>query len=142
MNITLPSGREVDYTRPPRRVFWRHGRIGQTFQVKVNEIAKSNEGMSAAEQGLLLLESLSEDESRRFQAFADDLVRHATNEDPDTFEELDYFTVVGKVLYSIPGATIETKEGAASVEDVENFSSKRKLSKNRKKVSHVRAASV
>lgn len=130
MKIELPSGRVVNYTPVPRFVLWRHQRIGQTFQIKVKQIEEGFSDASQEEQGMRLFESMTEDEAQRFQAFADDVVKHATGQDPSSFTEFDYMTIVTKVLYSQPGVKVQVKEGETTVEAVETFPVKPQLHTN------------
>lgn len=119
--------REVELVRPPRYVLWRHGRSAKTFSHRVEEIAAASKGEEVEpdveEQGLRLLESMTEQEAVKFQAFADDVVRHATEPrvKVDELTEISYWTVFGHLFYSKPNTPVETKEGETDIKAVESF---------------------
>lgn len=120
--------REVELVRPPRYVLWRHGRSAKIFLHRVNEItaaAKGEDGERAdtEEQGLMLLESMSEPEAIKFQAFADDVVNHSTKPQVQVSElsELSYWNVFGHVFFSRPDTPVETEEGETDIKAVETF---------------------
>lgn len=132
MKITLSylngTTREVELIRPPRFVLWRHGRSAKTFSHRVEEIAAATKGEGGEppdveEQGLRLLESMSEHEAMKFQEFADDVVRHSTrpNVKVDELTETSYWTVFGHLFYSKPDTPVETKEGETDIKTVESF---------------------
>ena len=137
----LPTGRKVNYSNVPRHVLWKHGRISQTFQVKAAELSQRDD-LNFDERGLALLESLTDDERVKFQAFADDVVKRCTGEDPDSFAEIDYFTLVGKVLYSLNGAKVQTKEGETDTDSVVTFPEQSGVSGDGEDVQDISSAPV
>jgi hypothetical protein len=119
--------REVELVRPPRYVMWRHGRSAKTFSHRVSEILAATKGENVEadpeEQGLMLLESMDEQEAIKFQAFADDVVRFSTKPQVkvDELTEISYWTVFGRRLYAVPDTPVETEEGETDIKAVENF---------------------
>jgi len=125
--ITLKSGRKIQWHKCPRYVLWRHGRTAHTFQLKAQEAAEA-EILDPVERGLSMFEALSEPEAKKLQAFADDVVKNSTDvKDPDDLSELDYWEVFGRTLFSSPDAPIETKDGETDSKSVETFPDESKL---------------
>jgi hypothetical protein len=133
------SEKEHKYVRPPRFVLWRHQRVMQTFQSRVNEIAEGNSEAPSEEQGLLFLESLSDEEGRKYQAFTDDIVKHSLSPKPDIDElsEEAYWQTFAWAMYATPNTPVETKEGVTTVEAVETFSGESALSEASEEVQDV-----
>jgi hypothetical protein len=142
MEILFNDGHkeEVELVRPPRHILWKHGRTGQAFQSRVEEIANGYKDETAEAQGLILLESMSDDERIKFKAFADDIIRYSTNPqvDPDEVHEISYWQVFARKMYGVSDAPVETKEGVTTVEAVETFPLESALSETGAQVSNVR----
>jgi hypothetical protein len=127
--VTLHSGRKVNIKRVPRYVLWRHGRTANTFQMKAFEAAQmksveeeQDDKRILAERGFALIESLSEDERQKLQAYIDDVIKSSTDiEDVDALSEDDYWEIFGRILYATPDAPIETKDGETDAQSVETF---------------------
>lgn len=127
--------REVELVRPPRYVFWRHGRSAKIFSHRVNEIMAATRGEDGKpgdpeEQGIMLLGSMEELEAIKLQAFADDVVRHSLKPQVkvDELTEISYWKVFAHRLYSKPDTPVETEEGETDIKTVETFCNESPLS--------------
>lgn len=134
----------VQLVRPKRSILWKHGRTARMFSHKVEQIANGEKEADIEEQGLVLLESMSEAEADKFQAFADDVVRNSTvpKINPEDLTEISYWQVFGHVFYAIPNSAVETSEGDTTLESVENFHPESELSVVSTAVQDVPQASV
>ena len=123
--ITCKSGNTYEWTRPPRHVHWRHGRTGQTFQSKLNEIAEgdSEGALSPEERGLLLFESLSEHDAAALERYMNDVLRVGLSYEPtpDRVPEGDFWELFGRAVYWVTDAKVETTEGEMGVETLDTF---------------------
>lgn len=128
MQITLIDGstREVEHRRPPRFVLWRHSRAMTTFQSKVDEIAEGFSTADPQEQGMRFLESLTDEEGTKYQAFIDDIVKHSHHPQVsvDRISEESYWTLFGMSFYGTPETKVDTTEGVTDVRSVETFPEK------------------
>jgi hypothetical protein len=131
MLITYRDGstKEHKHQRPPRFIMWRHGRSSQTFQSRFESIAEGGKELPDEEKGLLFMESLSDEEGRRYQAFTDDVVKHSLSPQPnvDELSEESYWEVFALTFYGVQSVPVETKEGVTTVEAVETFPDKPEL---------------
>ena len=123
--ITCKSGNTYEWTRPPRHVHWRHGRTAQTFYNKVNEVAEGYTGdeLTEQERGVLLLESMSEQEAEALERYISDVLRHGLGYEPtqDRVPEPDFWELFGRAVYGVKEAKVETTEGEMSVEALDTF---------------------
>ena len=140
--IICKSGNTYQWTRPPRHVHWRHGRTGQTFQNKVNDIAESDPDnlLSDQERGMLLLESMSEDEAAALERYIVDVLKSGLGYEPtqDRVPEPDFWELFGRAVYGSKEAKVETTEGEMSVETLDTFREKSGVSTEGAGVPNVR----
>lgn len=140
--VTCETGNVYEWTRPPRTIHWRHGRIAGKFEKRRKELLENKlPEETFNDLGLRLLESLSPDEAEKLKAYIDDLHRAALGADfdVDSMPESDYWELYARAAYMNPQQTVETKEGEMSVADIETFPQKPELSPVRADVSDVPA---
>ena len=122
--ITLKSGKKIKWQICPRYILWRHGRAAHTFQLKAQEIARGGVP-DPVEAGLALFESLTDEEAKKLQAFADDVIENSSDvEDVGALSEIDYWQIFGLTLYSNQNAPIQTEDGETDSQAVETFPAK------------------
>ena len=142
MEIKAPSGKVYNWTRPPRHIHWKHGRVGQAFAVKMQEIQSGSNGLDDTEKGIRLMESLSDSEVTKLQTYVDDVLRAGLGYEPDEVPEPDYWYLFGQAVYSRPDAIVETTEGETDVETVTNFRPESALSEAGESVADVRGEAI
>lgn len=124
-SVAAPSGKVYQWTQPPRRVHWKHGRAGRTFASKVQEIAEGTGAeVSDDERGMMLLESLSDSELERLEVYADDVLKHGLGHPPGDMPETDYWYFFARSVYAVKEMKVETTEGDTTVEAVGTFRKK------------------
>lgn len=137
--IEAPSGKTYNWTKPPRHVHWRHGRIASAFSAKMQALSgNGSAGVSDEERGLLLLESMTADEAERLQRYVDDVVRAGTGVSPSELPEVDYWFLFARAVYGNPETKVETAEGVTTAGAVETFRDEPGLSDGGEDVPDVR----
>lgn len=145
MKVKLTNGEEREVSRCPKYVMWRHGRAASIFAHRIQEIARGYKDLSAEDQGMMLLETMTDDEGEKFEAFADDVVRHSFKpalKDVSLVKPEDYMPIFAKTFYGEPDAKVETEGGEASIQDVETFPDESAISETSEDVSHLRPEAV
>lgn len=159
MKLTSPHTKKVyDWQRVPRSVHWRHKRIQQTYFNLFAEIARGEVegGEESAEerearkgrQGLALLEAMSDDETRRFELWINDVLRAGLGSEIDVTDqeqlpEVDYWWLFGLSAHSNPEAVVETEEGdELTAGQLAEFPAESGLPPPGADVSHVRGEAV
>jgi hypothetical protein len=141
--VTCTSGNVYDWRMPPRHLHWKHGRIADHYRRKVLELnaddglrrqilesmtpeeRKEAEQKNNVEKFYQFMESMTDDERGRLEAYASDLVKAGTGRsdisdmpDPDLWE---LFALARGV--AIPDATVDTDEGEVDAAVIESFRS-------------------
>jgi len=138
------STQEIELVNIPRNILWKHGRTGQAFQSRINEIVSGYKDESPEAQGLIFLESMTDEERLKFKNFADDIIKYSTSPqvEPDSLTEMSYWVIFGRKMYGLPDAPIQTTEGETTVEAVETFPVQSTLSEAGEDVPNLRTEAV
>lgn len=155
--ITLISGRVVNWKKPKRSIHWRYARIVDTYQRKRAEAArdvsledssedeatrKANLLRAIVERGITFLESLSEEEADKFLEYGDALIKDSTGEEPDSFNEDEWWQLLSFAQHGEPNTPVQTTEGEVTSAEVESFPDESGVSAESESVEDVRAESI
>jgi hypothetical protein len=139
--ITVPSGRKFMWHRPPRHIFWKHGRTQLTFTSDVNAVTRevmqsvtSEEEFQVkmSEKATDYFAGLSDEQRIKTQALLDEVVANSVNleegEVPNDLDDSDIWHIYNLAVHGFKAAPVETKDGETDAESVETFSSQSGLS--------------
>jgi hypothetical protein len=152
--ITGPSGRKFNWHRPPRHIFWKHGKASLTFSARVSVmfegiterlLAGEDEEQVRAEEAARLYEGMTDEQRIGCQAFVDDVIANSVDlepgEAPNDLRDNDYWYIYNLTTYGEKTAPIQTKEGETTAEVVETFPEQPGILQDSASMSDVRAAS-
>jgi hypothetical protein len=148
--VKCESGNEYEWTQPPRHVHWKHGRIARTFNQRSAEffdggdLPQEEKARRYEEQGIAMLEALTDDERARLEAYIDDVLRCGLGSGVDVRQIPggDYFELFARSVYGVKTQKVATEEGTTDVESVDNFSDEPALPGLREDVPDVLAGGV